>query len=166
MRNVDQWKERPTTKHICFHLLRNARPSGSSCAKYKSVPSTKPWIPYFQVYSVDWSQTRQEQLLLSGSWDHLVKVVSVPAVRMTSCASAPGIVPCMFAMLDAVGSPSRQPPVDFYGSHQQGLLSRLVSPYPGPVCVCVRYTLSELLGLFLVLVYLTMCCLLGAFSLL
>lgn len=29
-----------------------------------------------QVYSVDWSQTRGENLIVSGSWDHTVKVVS------------------------------------------------------------------------------------------
>lgn len=30
-----------------------------------------------QVYAVDWSQTRGENLVVSGSWDHTAKVVSV-----------------------------------------------------------------------------------------
>ena len=29
-----------------------------------------------EVYSVHWSQTRQEQLVLSASWDNTIKIVS------------------------------------------------------------------------------------------
>lgn len=37
-----------------------------------------------QVYSVDWSQTRGENLIVSGSWDHTVKVVSYLFLPLSS----------------------------------------------------------------------------------
>ncbi|KAK1796144.1 hypothetical protein P4O66_009227 [Electrophorus voltai] len=38
--------------------------------------SSSSWFGYlcFQVYAVDWSQTRGENLLVSGSWDHTARV--------------------------------------------------------------------------------------------
>ncbi|KAH0622333.1 hypothetical protein JD844_024539 [Phrynosoma platyrhinos] len=41
-------------------------------------------IQYLQVYSVDWSQTRGEQLIVSGSWDQTVKLWD-PAVGQSLC---------------------------------------------------------------------------------
>lgn len=56
-----------------------------------------------EVYSVSWSQTRGENLIVSGSWDHTVKVVrdesAVSASRVSFCPLIGGSCFCSGILL-------------------------------------------------------------------
>lgn len=90
-----------------------------------------------QVYTVDWSQTRGESLIVSGSWDQTVKVV-----RWKFLLSSPLRLRSVFFML--VLSPSVGPCSQSIADHPQRswrghLQHHLVASHPRMLCVCLRW---------------------------
>lgn len=109
------------------------------------------WLCILKVYSVDWSQTRGENLIVSGSWDQTAKVVSSVcfctfffflSLSPLSFFFSPLTAMC-FCFPPTVG-PRSQPVADHtQGSRGGHLQHHLVASHPRMLCFGLRWAHTQ-----------------------